>query len=113
MKILFLGAGASISAGYPPTARLVEELREKYSDDRTDTKKHWDKFESFLRTASPPLARLLRNPNPEGCNSREPAERVPGTFPFPRSTSMASTLSGCEFGSGSLTGGACCRPTTG
>lgn len=66
MKVLFLGAGASIDAGYPSTSTLLDEIEKEISHGAdVATRKAWNHFVSFRKGATGPLAHILNSPNPE------------------------------------------------
>ncbi len=64
--VLFLGAGASVDAGYPPTASLLNDMAKCFENsvvvnDRTE----WEKFDSFRRNADGVVGQILNSSNPE------------------------------------------------
>lgn len=66
MKVLFLGAGSSLSAGYPPGSTLLEELRGQANrTPSAEVQGGWSAFEEFVSGAQGSLKRILNNPNPE------------------------------------------------
>lgn len=65
-RIIFLGAGASVDAGYPLTARLLDSLEEYCKNSPIQNlKDDWSKFESFRSNATGELKAVLNSANPE------------------------------------------------
>jgi hypothetical protein len=65
-RVLFLGAGASITAGYPATSKLLSSL----DDDATRSPfvqyvDSWKAWRDYLNAAPAWLRLVLENPNPE------------------------------------------------
>lgn len=66
MKVLFLGAGASLAADYPPASKLLDELKsEARRSPSTDLREDWETYEGFVARTSGVVKRALQNPNPE------------------------------------------------
>lgn len=66
MKVLFLGAGASKSAGYPLASDLLPGVgRACESSPFEVARQAWEEFDSWRTSHDGVLGRLLRNPNPE------------------------------------------------
>ena len=64
-KVLFLGAGASVDAGYPPISKLLEEIDPRNSCD-AQLKKYWEKFREFVDSPNDNLLQpALKSSNPE------------------------------------------------
>jgi hypothetical protein len=68
MKVLFLGAGASIPAGYPPALKLLSKVREAFVGSRSVSERQalasWDRAMADAEKLG--LSRLLmESPNPE------------------------------------------------
>lgn|GEM_PF-3499251 len=66
MRVLFLGAGASIAAGYPPASKLLKEIEAlaKQSPNLGRSEK-WEQFESYRKNATGILREVLYSSNPE------------------------------------------------
>jgi hypothetical protein len=66
MKLLILGAGSSMPAGYPGAAGLMDAVAEDAGRTTLiNFRQAWEAWERFREETSEPLRRLLRNPNPE------------------------------------------------
>lgn len=65
MKVLLLGAGASVGSGYPVTAQLMAELRVEAEQRDLPFRDNWQRWEAFRTGAPEPLSTLLNCPNPE------------------------------------------------
>ena len=66
MKVLLLGAGASVPAGYPPAAKLLDCLeKHALASPKEDVQKAWSSFRDFRASACGPVARILKSSNPE------------------------------------------------
>jgi hypothetical protein len=67
VKVLWLGAGASISAGYPDTARLLGEIGALAESPGADcaTREAWVRFRDYRDNAEGVEGTVLRSPNPE------------------------------------------------
>jgi hypothetical protein len=66
MKILWLGAGASISAGYPATGSLLSEIGRAIGDGAdVMTEEAWQRFCEFRESATGIERFILKSPNPE------------------------------------------------
>lgn len=66
MKVLFLGAGTSIDAGYPIASTLLDAIeKEMASGADVLTKDSWTRFDNFRKSATAPLSHILNSPNPE------------------------------------------------
>jgi len=65
-RILFLGAGASIAASYPPTAKLLSSLAaDAASSSLVQYRDAWTAWRTYLDNAPAWLRLVLENPNPE------------------------------------------------
>ena len=65
-KVLFLGAGASVDAGYPLTVRLLGAMEAEYRETVFhNEKRDWEVFSKYRSNASGPLASVLNASNPE------------------------------------------------
>jgi len=65
-KVLFLGAGASVDADYPITAKLLEEMEQRFHNSQmVNGQQDWVAFDSFRQNATGALATILQSPNPE------------------------------------------------
>lgn len=66
MKVLFLGAGASMPACYPSAADLLRGMESEIEETPfPQARKAWETFLGFRKGASEPWASILANPNPE------------------------------------------------
>ena len=66
MKVLFLGAGASLKAGYPSASILLDELRSQARQSHDSAvQEDWATYENFARSTTGALNRVMQNPNPE------------------------------------------------
>lgn len=66
MKILFLGAGASKSAGYPLASELLEAVRANAEGSSFyQVQNAWSTYTAFLEALPPAMRRVVGNPNPE------------------------------------------------
>ncbi len=64
-KVLFLGAGASVDAGYPLTVKLLGAMEAEYRETMLQNEKRdWKAFSEFRSSASGPLASVLNASNP-------------------------------------------------
>jgi len=66
MKVIFLGAGGSVDAGYPLTADLLNLMEGEYKssmmiNDRDD----WKTFDDFRKGGENIFKEILHSPNPE------------------------------------------------
>ena len=65
-KVLFLGAGASVDAGYPLTVKLLGAMEAEYRETvLQNEKRDWKAFSEYRSSASGPLASVLNASNPE------------------------------------------------
>ena len=65
-KVLFLGAGASVDAGYPLTVKLLGAMEAEYRATLfQNEKRDWKAFSEYRSSASGPLAFVLNASNPE------------------------------------------------
>ncbi len=69
MKVLFLGAGASVPGGYPPGARLLDAVEDFFAKEVTDgaSREAWGRFTTWRTEAAEKEATrlLLGSTNPE------------------------------------------------
>jgi hypothetical protein len=65
-KVLFLGAGASVDAGYPLTAKLLEAMEAEYQKTVMQSERRdWEAFSEYRADASGAVAAVLNASNPE------------------------------------------------
>lgn len=66
-RVLFLGAGASFSAGYPLGARLIREIERHFESTNRDRTagNEWARFLDYRRNAKDVAKTLLTSGNPE------------------------------------------------
>lgn len=66
-RVLFLGAGSSVSAGYPLGRDLIRAVEEFFATIELDVgrKAYWERFLSFRDTAKDTAQLLLHSGNPE------------------------------------------------
>lgn len=63
--VIFLGAGASMDAGYPGMSNLLDEVEKESRKADSATKDDWEHFDAFRKNASGILRAILNSPNPE------------------------------------------------
>lgn len=64
--VLFLGAGASMDAGYPATSSLLSEMARSFRNTPfVQDKKNWAEFESFKKNTHGVVGQILNSSNPE------------------------------------------------
>ena len=65
MKVLFLGAGASVRAGYPLASNLLSAVEVTAEQGHLGIRNAWKAWKTFRDRATGPLALALNHKNPE------------------------------------------------
>ena len=66
MKVLFLGAGASVPSGYPSGASLMGTLEKEMSAcANVVLREDWKRFDEYRRNGEGLVGYVLKHPNPE------------------------------------------------
>ncbi len=64
--VIFLGAGASVDAGYPPTANLLAEIKSTFENSSfSNEREDWKQFEKVRKNATGIARLILHSSNPE------------------------------------------------